>query len=126
MVLTYLAATYAANMMNQVITTGLFMSIHTASPSNTGANEIIGGTGYTGNRPAISWAAISSGVVTSNDTQTYALLLAQTGGIPYFGIWTAATSGTYIFGGPTSGLSGSIPNGATVLFTSSVTLTQAG
>jgi hypothetical protein len=129
MALTYLASTYAANMLGQITTTGLFMSIHTASPSNTGANEIVAGTGYTavsGGRPPMTWGSVSSGVVTTNDTQTFAMLVTEGGGIPYFGIWTANTAGTYIFGGPTSGLSGSIPSGANVTFTSSVTLTQAG
>ena len=126
MALTYLAATYASNMLGQITTTGLYMSIHTASPSNTGANEIVGGTGYTGTRPAIAWGSVTTGVVTSNDTQTYAMLVTESGGIPYYGLWTAATAGTYIFGGPTSGLSGSIPSGANVTFTSAVTLTQAG
>ena len=135
MALTYLAATYAANMLGQITTTGLFMSIHTASPSNTGANEILGSTmsgyssgGYTGARKPVTWGSVTNGVVSSNDTQTFALLAIQAGGIPYFGIWTADGTGaaTYITGGATSGLSGSIPSGANVTFTSAITLTQAG
>lgn len=126
MTLTYLPAATANAMLATITTTGLFMSIHTASPGTTGANEIVGGTGYTGNRPALAWAASSLGVVVSNDTQTYAMLTTEAGGIPYFGIWTAATSGTYLSGGVTSGLSGSIPSGANVTFTSAVTLTVSG
>lgn len=126
MALTFLPGTVANNMLANITTTGLFMSIHTGSPGTTGANEIVGGTGYTGNRPALAWAASSLGVVVSNDTQTYALLVTQSGGIPNFGIWTASTSGTYLGGGTTSGLSGSIPSGANVTFTSAVTLTVSG
>jgi hypothetical protein len=126
MTLTFLPATVANNMLGNITTTGLFMSIHTASPGTTGANEIVGGTGYTGNRPAIAWAAAASGVVVSNTTQTYALLVTQSGGIPNFGLWTAATAGTYLGGGTTSGLTGSIPSGANVTFTSAVTLTVSG
>ena len=129
MALTYLAAAYASNMLGQITTTGLYMSIHSASPSNTGANELVAGTAYTavsGGRPPIAWGSVTNGVVSSNDTQTYAMLVTEAGGIPYFGLWTANTSGTYLFGGPTSGLSGSIPSGANVTFTSAVTLTQAG
>lgn len=126
MALTYLAAAVASNMLSQITTTGLFMSIHSASPATTGANELVGGTAYTGTRPAIAWGSVSSGVVNSNDTQTFAILVTQSGGIPYFGLWTAASSGTYLTGGATSGLSGSIPNGANVTFTSAVTLTVAG
>jgi hypothetical protein len=64
--------------------------------------------------------------VVSNDTQTYAMLVTESGGIPYFGLWTANTGGTFLAGGPTTGLSGSIPSGANVTFTNSVTLTVSG
>ena len=128
MALTYLPASSASSMLAQVTTTGLFISIHTASPGTTGASEITPATGYTGNRPGVTWAAFntSTGAVVSSNTQTYALLSIQAGGIPYFGIWTGTTAGTYLGGGTTSGLSGSIPSGANVTFTSAITLTQAG
>jgi hypothetical protein len=45
------------------------------------------------------------------------MLTTTAGGIPYFGIWTANSSGTWIIGGTTTGLSGSIPSGANVTFT---------
>lgn len=127
--LTYLSSAQAAVMLFTLSSVGVFMSIHSASPGNTGANELASGTAYTavsGGRPPISWASITTGVQVSNDTQTYAMLVTESGGIPYFGLWSANTAGTYYFGGPTSGLSGSIPSGANVTFTSSVTLTQAG
>lgn len=126
MTLTLLPAASAASMLAVITTTGLFMSIHTASPGTTGANEIVGGTGYTGTRPAVTWAAASLGIVLSSNTQTFALLVTQAGGIPNYGLWTANTAGTYLTGGTTSGLSGSIPSGANVTFTSSLTLTVSG
>jgi hypothetical protein len=125
MAITYTTAAVATAMLACITTTGLFMSIHTASPGTGGANEIAYSTGYTGNRPAIAWAGFSTDHQTSNNTQTYPLLAIQASGIPYFGLWTAATSGTYLTGGATSGLTGSIPSGANVTFTSSVTLTLA-
>jgi hypothetical protein len=45
------------------------------------------------------------------------MVTTTAGGIPYFGIWTANSSGTWIIGGTTTGLSGSIPSGANVTFT---------
>lgn len=126
MALTYLAAATASAMLGDITTTGLFMSIHTASPGTTGANEIVGGTGYTGTRPAVTWGSVTTGVVSSSDTQTFAMLVTESGGIPYFGLWTADASGTYLTGGTTSGLSGSIPSGANVTFTSAITLTVSG
>ena len=129
MALTYLAAATASTQLGAITTTGLFMSIHSATPGNTGASELVAGTAYTavsGGRPPITWGSVTNGVVSSNDTQTFAMLVTEAGGIPYFGIWTANTAGTWLFGGPTSGLSGSIPSGANVTFTSSLQLTQAG
>ncbi|HZV26392.1 MAG TPA: hypothetical protein VFG00_08875 [Acidothermaceae bacterium] len=126
MTLTYLSATSANAMLGNITTTGLYMGINSASPGTTGANELVGGTAYTGTRPAVTWAAASSGVVVSSDTQTFAMLVTESGGIPYFSLWTAATAGTYLTGGATSGLSGSIPSGANVTFTSAITLTVAG
>jgi hypothetical protein len=129
MVLTYLTSAVAANILNQIITTGLFMSIHSALPNNTGSSELVAGTAYTavsGGRPPIAWGSITAGVVDSNDTQTYAMLTTEAGGIPGWGLWTANTAGTWLFGGPTTGLTGSIPSSANVVFPSSVALTAAG
>lgn len=131
---TYLSTAVITAMIACLTTTGAFLSIHSGSPSTTGANEIIGSTmsgyssgGFTGARKAITWAAFSGTSQVSNDTQTFALLATQASGIPNFGLWTAdgTSGGTYLGGGTTSGLSGSIPNGANVIFTNGVTLSVA-
>lgn len=129
MALTRLPAAVAAAMLGNVTTTGLFLSIHSADPGLTGANELVAGTAYTavsGGRPPITWAAASAGVQASNDTQTFAMLVLQAGGIPYVGVWTANSGGTFLGGGPTSGLSGSIAVSAVVTFTNGLTATESG
>lgn len=126
MALTYLTVATATAMIATMTNTGLFMGINSGNPGNTGANEIAPGTGYTGNRQAVTWAAFATDHQTSSNTQTFPLLAVQSGGVPYFSIWTAATAGTVLTAGPTSGLSGSIPNGANVVFTNGITLTVAG
>jgi hypothetical protein len=129
MALTYASVAVATAMIACVTTTAAYMSIHSATPGTTGASEIAANsaTGYTqAARPAITWAAYGSAAQVSNDTQTYTMGASWTPGpIPYFGLWTASSSGTWLFGGPTSGLSGNIPVGANVTFTSSVTLTAS-
>lgn len=133
MVNTYLPTAVMTALIACITATGAYMGIHTASPSTTGANEIVGSTmigyssgGYTGTRQSLTWAAFSSPGQISSNSQTFPLLATQAGGIPYFSIWTdtGATShaGTYIAGGPTSGLSGSIPNGANVVFATGATV----
>lgn len=130
----YMALTYASTAVGTAIivtvtATAIAMSIHTGSPATTGANEIPNNSasGYTQSvRPSITWAAYGSAAQVSNDTQTYTMGASWTPGpIPYFGLFTATTSGTWLFGGPTSGLSGNIPAGANVTFTSAVTLSTS-
>jgi hypothetical protein len=142
MALTYLPTAIWEAMLATITGNGLFMSLHSASPGQTGASEILGTTeptystgGYTGARMPISWASpnVGAGSVTSggaNGTQTFPMTSSWVqAGIPYFGIWTLANSGggagTYNTGGTTSGLT-SVPPSANVVFTSSVTLTIAG
>lgn len=70
-----------------------FVSLHSADPGTTGANEISGGTpAYA--RKAVSWAAAAASSVASSAD----LLFDVPGGstqIGYVGYWTAATGGTY-------------------------------
>lgn len=129
MVNTYLPTAVMTALIACITATGAYMSLHTSSPSTTGANELLGSSqsgyssgGYTGYRKSLTWAAYSSPGQISSNSQTFALLATQAGGIPYFGIWTADDGGTYIAGGPTSGLSGSIPNGANVVFATGATV----
>jgi hypothetical protein len=84
----------------------------------TGANEITGGS-YA--RQAITFGTPSGGSQASAGTdaaQSFTGMPLESSGCPYFGIWSASTGPTYEAGGTTTGLSGSIPAGATVSFAS--------
>lgn len=113
-------------MLSVITATGLFLSIHTASPGTTGANEIVGGTGYSGTRKAVTWGSVTSGVVNSNDTQSFTMLVSEAGGIPFVGLWTASSGGTYLCGGATIGLTNSIAAGAVVTIPSGLQLVVGG
>jgi ELWxxDGT repeat protein len=140
MALTNLTGTVSANMLNQITTTGLFLSIHTgngATVGQSGATEILGSTmigysagGYTGARKSVAWnAAGTDGIVETNTQQTFALLAAQASGILGWGLWTTdgTSAGTFLFGGSTTGLTGSIPNAANVVFAAGgIVLTISG
>lgn len=91
-----------------VTSTTYYLSFNTADPGTTGASE------WTGGRQSITFAAASGGSKASNTAQTFTSIPAEAGGLPYFSIWTASTAGTYLGGGTTSGLSGSLPSGATI------------
>lgn len=85
-----------------------FGSLHTATPGQTGASEVTGGT-Y--GRQSLQFAAAANGVELSNNAQNWTLMPACT--VTYFGVWSASTSGTYS-GGGLLGSSLTVPAGATV------------
>jgi len=96
-----------------VPSTTYYLSLHSATPGQNGASEITGGS-YA--RQALTFGAASGGSESSTNSQTFTNLPAEASGIPYFGIWSAASSGTYIGGGTTTGLTGSLPAGISVNF----------
>lgn len=91
---TYFSATGENDALASLAVSGnSYISLHSASPSTTGANEISGGS-YA--REQTTWGSNSGGSNTGSQV-TFTLPASTT--IAYFGIWTAATSGTYIGGG---------------------------
>jgi hypothetical protein len=69
-----------------------YCSLHNSTgPSTTGANEVTSGS-----RPQTTWTVGSSSMTGSQVTINVG---ASTAGVDYFGIWTAASGGTYYGGG---------------------------
>lgn len=68
-----------------------FLSLHSADPSTTGANEISGGSpAYA--RQAPVWGSASGGVVAA--TVTFDVPASTT--VAFVGVWSAVTGGTYL------------------------------
>ena len=97
-----------------VPTTTYYLALFTTDPSTTGASGEVSGGSYA--RQAIAFGSASSGSQASTNAQNFTNMPVLSGGIPYFGLFTAATGGTYLGGGTTSGLSGAISVGSTVAF----------
>lgn len=75
-----------------VPSTTYYLALHTANPGTTGASE------GTDGRKSITFASSSAGTQASNSAQSWPSAVGgQT--YTYFGVWTAATSGTYLRGG---------------------------
>lgn len=74
----------------------LYVSLHTADPSTTGANETTGG-GYA--RISVPYAAATGGTATAT-----AVVVSIPGSTAHthFGLWSAATAGTFRGGGALS------------------------
>ena len=70
--------------------TTYYLSLHSADPVTTGANELSGG-GYA--RQAIVFSAASGG----SESNTAAITVPNAGTVPvtHVGLWSAASGGTY-------------------------------
>ena len=95
-----LASTTASNQALDALSGGTtnvlaFVSLHTASPSTTGANENASSGGYA--RQSCSWNAASSGTKTNSSSLTFTT--ANTTAVTHFGTFSASSSGTYGIGG---------------------------
>jgi len=96
-----------------------YVSLHTADPGSSGTGEVAGGT-YA--RKAITWAAASSGVATSNGTDPVFDVPAATT-VTHYGFWSAATAGTYYGGGALSASEAFGGAGTYTLDTATITAT---
>lgn len=98
-----------------VAAAGARISFHTADPGTTGANEV-SGTG----RPATTWGAAANGVRAGS--QVSAPISAGTT-VTHWGVFSAATGGTFIFGGAL-GASETFGSAGTLQFTPTLTVTN--
>lgn len=82
--------------INAILVAGTtyYLSLHSADPGTTGANEFSGG-GYA--RQAIVVTSASAGVC--SNTLALAVPNAGTTAATHLGVWSASTSGTYLIGG---------------------------
>ena len=77
------------------LTTTAYVSLHTADPGNTGTSEISGGA-YARQGPITFTSAGANPTVASNSAIiTYPAASASWGTVGWFGIWTAASGGTF-------------------------------
>ena len=97
------------------LVTTAFVSLHTADPGNTGANEVTGG-GYARQGPIAFTETGSNPTVASNSViLAFSQATAAWGTITDFGIWTAASGGTFQGSGALT-TPGSVNNGDTARF----------
>lgn len=94
-----------------------WISLHMASPGVTGANEVAGGS-YA--RVATTWSAAAA---SARAGSAVTLNVPGSTTITHFGIWSAASSGTWKRGGP---LSASETFGAAGTYTLTPSLSGSG
>ena len=77
------------------LTTTAYVSLHTADPGTTGTSEVSGGA-YARQGPVAFANAGNEPTVASNSAiLTYPAATASWGTIGFFGVWTAASGGTF-------------------------------
>ena len=74
---------------------GAYVSVHTADPGTTGASEASGGSPAYARKQTTWTAGSSDGVVTGSQVT----IDLPAGTYAFFGVWSAATGGTFIGGG---------------------------
>lgn len=98
--------------VNGIASAGTYISFHTGDPSTTGANEIAM------TRPQTTWGTASNGVRVGS--QVSASIGAGVT-VTHWGIWSAATAGTFKYGGSLSA-SESFGAAGTLLHTPTITV----
>lgn len=82
-------------MLNALAGVALYASLHTASPSTTGANEVTGGSpAYA--RKLIDWGVVASGNLDDDAVPAFDVPAGTT--VTHFGLWSAVSGGTF-YGG---------------------------
>jgi len=106
-----ISTTYADNALAGGLAAGTtyWMSVHSADPGTTGANEIAGTT-----RQAVTFTAPSGGSQTMATAQASFTSMPSVAGNVWCGLWTAVTAGTFLIGDPTASVTGPVASGATV------------
>ena len=97
------------------LTMTAYVSLHTADPGDTGISEVSGGA-YARVGPAAFVNTGSNPTVASNSALlSFPSATAGWGAITYFGLWSAATGGSF-FGSGLLGSPTSVNNGDTTRF----------
>ena len=76
------------------LTTGAYVSLHTADPVLTGANEL-SGNGYARQSCAFSNAGSEPTVASNSAIVTYPTATGNWGTVTHFGVWDAVSAGNY-------------------------------
>ena len=75
----------------------VYLSLHSADPGDTGANELAAANGYA--RNACAFDAPSGGVCANSADETFTASGADWSAATHFGIWDASTAGNCLYSG---------------------------
>lgn len=93
-----LATTGESTVLNALLA-ARFVSLHTADPGNTGASEVAGGA-YARQSATFVNSGNNPTVAANNAVIQYPTATALWGSITHFGLWSAASGGSFIAWSP--------------------------
>jgi hypothetical protein len=82
--------------------TTLYLSLHTANPTDTGSGAEVSGGSYARKSVANSsseWSSDGTGLTSNVNTQTFPTATGSWGTLTHFGVWDAASSGNLLIYG---------------------------
>lgn len=102
------------DMLDAIDGVATFVSLHSADPGDTGANQV-------GSREPITWDPASSGSKASAAAVTFTVPASST--VAYGGLWDASVGGNFLGGGALSASENFTDEGTYVLDIATITLT---
>jgi hypothetical protein len=86
--------------------TTVYVSLHTADPGDTGANEVTGGNYARIGVANAGWTKTTGGTASATNTADITFPASGTvtwsGTVTHVGIWSATTAGNFLYGGALS------------------------
>lgn len=89
-----LATTGESTVLNALLA-ARFVSLHTADPGNTGANEVAGGS-YARQAATFTNAGNNPTVASNSGVIQYPTATAPWGTVTHFGLWSASSGGSFL------------------------------
>jgi hypothetical protein len=106
-------------MLDALASAAGYVSLHTADPGTTGASEVTGGSpAYA--RKAQTWNAASGGALDNSNAPVFDVPAGTT--VTHFGLWSAASAGTFYGGNALSASEAFAAQGTYTLTDCDVTL----
>lgn len=96
------------------------LSLHTADPGTSGGAELTGGTPAYARQPVTWTTPVTGGDLDNAGSSTFNVPSGQT--VTHFGMWSAASGGTFYGGGPLSAQETYVGPGTYTLTDADVTL----
>jgi hypothetical protein len=86
------------NQTNITAPTAIHLSLHTADPGVSGANEV-SGSAYARQNVTASFPAASGGTLENNVAVVFPTVTSPAYTVTHWGLWSASSAGTYYYGG---------------------------